>query len=220
VFTIAMASEEAILKIRKWVEQERLVAKEQKDPRAEVHLLIRYPQGPQGHMFAVVIPKGRDLVAVSSMTRVDEGQQKEMTNHMKEDNDTWLEWIHDVRLQLIRTSVDWGIHMGHQGDQKTGPLQAFNVSLPLWFDGLTKNEFMHTLRKLWLAKLGIIHEIKFTHGPGIGKPGPVDDWVKAKQDGKDPSIASNETPDQSVSPEIEFDEKMSFGSGFDPSEWA
>jgi hypothetical protein len=79
---------------------------------------------------------------------------------------------------------------------------------------------MHTLRKLWLAKLGIIHEIKFTHGPGIGKPGPVDDWVKAKQDGKDPSIASNETPDQSVSPEIEFDEKMSFGSGFDPSEWA
>jgi len=215
-----MASEEAILKIRKWVEQERLVAKEQKDPRAEVHLLIRYPQGPQGHMFAVVIPKGRDLVAVSSMTRVDEGQQKEMTNHMKEDNDTWLEWIHDVRLQLIRTSVDWGIHMGHQGDQKTGPLQAFNVSLPLWFDGLTKNEFMHTLRKLWLAKLGIIHEIKFTHGPGIGKPGPVDDWVKAKQDGKDPSIASNETPDQSVSPEIEFDEKMSFGSGFDPSEWA
>ena len=71
-----------------------------------------YPQGPQGHMFAVVIPKGRDLVAVSSMTRVDEGQQKEMANHMKEDNDTWLEWIHDVRLQLIRTSVDWGIHMG------------------------------------------------------------------------------------------------------------
>ena len=73
-----MASEEVILKIRKWVEQERLVAKEQKDPRAEIHLLIRYPQGPQGHMFAVVIPKGRDLVAVSSMTRVDEGQQKEM----------------------------------------------------------------------------------------------------------------------------------------------
>jgi len=215
-----MSSEEAILKIRKWVEQERLIAKEQKDPRAEMHLLIRYPQGPQGHMFAVVIPKGRDLVAVSSMTRVDEGQQKEMSNHMKEDNDTWLEWIHDVRLQLIRTSVDWGIHMGHEGDQKTGPLQAFNVSLPLWFDGLTKNDFMHTLRKLWLAKLGIIHEIKFTHGPGVGKPGPVDDWLKDKQEGKAPSPVSNEVPDQSTTHEIEFDEKMSFGSGFDPSEWA
>ena len=123
-----MGSEDAQLKIRRWLEQERLVAKEQKDPRAELHLLIRYPQGPQGHMFAVVIPKGRDLVAVSSMTRVDEGQQAEMASHMGDDKEAWLEWIHDVRLQLIRTGVDWGIHMGHVGDQKTGPLQAFNVS--------------------------------------------------------------------------------------------
>jgi hypothetical protein len=90
----------------------------------------------------------------------------------------------------------------------------------VWFDGLTKNEFMHTLRKLWLAKLGIIHEIKFTHGPGIGKPGPVDDWVKAKQEGKDTPSSANNGPEQSTHHEIEFDEKMSFGSGFDPSEWA
>jgi hypothetical protein len=154
------------------------------------------------------------------MTRVDEGQQAEMSSHMADDKEAWLEWIHDVRLQLIRTSVDWGIHMGHVGEQKTGPLQAFNVSLPIWFDGLSKNEFMHTLRRLWLAKLGVIHEIKFSHGPGTGKPGPVDDWVKAKQDGKSPSGTTNEGPEQSTHHEIEFDEKMSFGSGFDPSEWA
>ena len=79
---------------------------------------------------------------------------------------------------------------------------------------------MHTLRRLWLAKLGVIHEIKFSHGPGTG-PGPVDDWVKAKQrNGKSPSGTSNEGSEQSTHHEIEFDEKMSFGSGFDPSEWA
>jgi hypothetical protein len=44
--------------------------------------------------------------------------------------------------------------------------------------------------------------------------------VKAKQEGKAPPAASNEDPDQSTHHEIEFDEKMSFGSGFDPSEWA
>ena len=43
-------------------------------------------------------------------------------------------------------------------------LQAFNVSLPIWFDGLSKNELMHSLRKLWLAKLTLIHEIKFSYG--------------------------------------------------------
>lgn len=204
--------------VRKWLNSERLIVKEQEDPRAVAHILIKYPQGPQGHMFAVVIPKNRDLVAISSMTRVDMGQQKEMKNHMKEDADGWSEWIHEGRLQLIRSSVDWGIHMGHEGDQKPGPLQAFNVSLPLWFDGLTKNEIMHSLRRLWLAKLGLIHEIKYSYGPGVGKPGPVDDWAKKKQAMETQGTKQADVETEQI--EIEFDEKMSFGSSFDPSEWA
>ena len=205
-----------IQQIQAWMKQERLTVKVQQDPRAEAHFLIKYPAGNQGHMFAVVVPKGRDLVAISSMTRVDKGQQKEMAKHMEEDREEWLEWVHEARLQLIRSTVDWGIHMGHTGKEKAGPLQAFNVSLPIWFDGLTKNQFMHTLRNLWLAKLGVIHEIKYSYGPGIGKPGPVDDWPKskAKPDG-------TQTPQSDgTAPQVEFDEKMSFGSGFDPSEWA
>ena len=31
------------------------------------------------------------------------------------------------------------------------------------------------------GKLGIIHEIKYSYGPGIGKPGPVDDWEKTNR---------------------------------------
>ena len=46
------------------------------------------------------------------MTRVDKGQQKEMAKHMEEDREEWLEWVHEGRLQLIRSTVDWGIHMG------------------------------------------------------------------------------------------------------------
>ena len=112
--------------------------------------------------------------------------------------------------------VDWVIHMGHEGKKKPGPLQAFNVSLPIWFDGLNKHEFMNSLRRLWLAKLALIHEIKYSYGPGVGKPGPVDDWAKSKPTGDGPSITGDLRP----AAEIEFDEKMSFGSGFDPSEWA
>jgi hypothetical protein len=110
--------------------------------------------------------------------------------------------------------------MGHEGNQKPGPLQAFNVSLPLWFDGLTKNEMMHSLRRLWLAKLGLIHEIKYSYGPGVGKPGPVDDWAKKKQamESQGSKPIDNEIETEQI--EIQFDEKMSFGSSFDPSEWA
>ena len=212
-----MTPSEAVSLVRKWLDEERLFVKEQNDPRAHAHFLMKYPQGKQGHMFAVVIPKNRDLVAISSMTRVDKGQQDEMTNHMKDDKGGWTEWIHEARLQLINSSVDWGIHMGHKGNKKPGPLQAFNVSLPIWFDGISKNEFMHSLRRLWLAKLGIIHEIKYSYGPGVGKPGPVDDW----QNNKPPNIEPPKSPaNEPASIEVEFDEKMSFGTSFDPSEWA
>ena len=213
---VTMTPDETVDLLKKWLSEERLSAKAQQDPRAHAHFLVRYPSGKQGHMFAIVVPKGRDLVAVSSMTRVDEGQQKEMKSHMGDEAGDWAEWIHESRLHLIRTGVDWVIHMGHEGKKKPGPLQAFNVSLPIWFDGLNKHEFMNSLRRLWLAKLSLIHEIKYSYGPGVGKPGPVDDWAKSKPTGDGPSITGDLRP----AAEIEFDEKMSFGSGFDPSEWA
>jgi hypothetical protein len=139
-----------------------------------------------------------------------------MKEHMDDEESDWSEWIHESRLHLIRSGVDWVVHMGHQEEKKPGPMQAFNVSLPIWFDGLSKNEFMNSLRKLWLAKLALIHEIKYSYGPGVGKPGPVDDWKKAKSGQNQPPMDVSETN----TPQVEYDEKMSFGSGFDPSEWA
>jgi len=207
-----MDASDVVENLKKWIADERLTVRSQPDRRAQAHFLIRYPSAGQGHMFAVIVPNNRDLVAISSMTRFDEGQQIEMSQHMTDDKDGWDEWVHESRLHLIRQGVDWGIHMGHDGKEKPGPLQAFNVSLPIWFDGLTKNEFMNTLRKLWLVKLGLIHEIKYSYGPGVGKPGPVDDWAKTNAPEHDGNITDVQ--------EIEIDEERTFGSGFDPSEWA
>ena len=212
MLAVVVTPSEVVSLVRKWLDEERLFVKQQNDLRAHAHFLIKYPQGKQGHMFAVVVPKNRDLVAISSMTRVDEGQQNEMTNHMTEDKDGWAEWIHEARLQLINSAVDWGIHMGHKDNKKPGPLQAFNLSMPTWFDGVTQNEVMQTLRRLWLSKLSLIHEIKFSYGPGVGKPGPVDDWAKG-----DSKPGTDSTPSTK---QVETDETGGFGTGFDPSEWA
>ena len=209
-----MSPDEVESQVRSWLASERIEIREQEDPRAQLHLLVKYPQGKNGHMFAIVIPKGRDLLAISSMTRVDEGQQKSMRDLMKTDNEEWRSWMHECRMQLIASGVDWGIHLGHSGKERPGPLQAFNVSEPVWFDGLTKNEMMQNLRRLWLAKLGIIHEIKFTFGIGSGKPGPVDDW----QD-KQKSSTRTGRPSAPQPKEIHTDDSMSFGEGFDPSDW-
>ena len=162
-----MTPDETVDLLKKWLSEERLSAKAQNDPRAHAHFLVRYPSGKQGHMFAIVVPKGGFGRRVQH-DAVDEGQQKEMKDHMDDEDSDWSEWIHESRLHLIRTGVDWVIHMGHAGEKKPGPLQAFNVSLPIWFDGLSKHEFMNSLRRLWLAKLALIHEIKYPTAQALG----------------------------------------------------
>ena len=52
-----MSPEEAERLVRSWLASERIEIREQDDPRAQMHLLVKYPQGKNGHMFAVVIPK-------------------------------------------------------------------------------------------------------------------------------------------------------------------
>ena len=131
-----------------------------------------------------------------------------MTRQSGDDGEGWERWLHETRLHLTRSDVDWVLHVRNSNQSPAGPLQAFNLSQPVWNDGLTQNRLMQTLRHIWLTKLALIHEIKFHYGPGVGRPGPVDDWAQSDQQQPGPS-------DQMIS----TDESGSFGEGFDPSEW-
>ena len=199
--------------VRSWLEEEFLKPKESPNSKPRFHYQFKFPPGPNGHVFSGSKPKNRDLVAIASGTRVDGGQQANMRK-MIGDPRAWGTWVHRIRMLLTQSGVDWMVHMGHKDGRKgTGPFQAFNVSEPIWLDGLSKNELMHALRRLWLAKLSVIHEVKFHFGPGDRTPGPVDDWG--------PRGAVE--PDSSLSKDIniiEGDDSGGFGSGFDPSEWA
>ncbi len=205
--------------VKAWLSSEKLEAREVQDAQALLHLHVKYPPTKQGHVFNVVIPKNRNLVLIYSITRVDEGQQNEMREHGKEDPGAWEEWLHMTRIQLTRADLDWVLHVGKPKEELPGPLQAFNLSRPIWFDGLTQNEFMQTMRGVWLTKLELIHQIKFGYGQGIGKPGPVDDWAakkakKARQGGGQPARSKPEPHS------IDTDETGGFGTDFDPAEWA
>jgi|TARA_B110000967_G_C18888527_1_gene565686 hypothetical protein len=204
-------SQDAINSIKNWLKSERLEFKEVQDPQALIHLHCKYPPTRQGHMFNIVVPKNRNLVLIYSITRVDIGQQKLMTDQSKQESEDWENWLHNIRIDLTTSDLDWVLHIGHKKDKDSGPLQAFNLSRPIWFDGLTQNEFMHTMRKLWLTKLSLIHQIKYGYGSGTGKPGPVDDWIAKKS--KKTSIQESKTT------QIDTDETGGFGKDFDPSEW-
>ncbi|MBE45832.1 MAG: hypothetical protein CMB02_04190 [Euryarchaeota archaeon] len=198
--------------IRSWLNGERLEAREVEDPQAIMHLHVRYPPTKQGHLFNIVVPKNRKLVLVYSITRVDEGQQEAMRKIANENSKSWDEWLHRTRIRLTSSDLDWVLHVGRSTDGVAGPLQAFNLSRPVWFDGLTQNEFMQSMRKVWLTKLSLIHQIKHGFGNGKGKPGPVDDWERSK------SKRGTKKPQTRLS-EIDTDETGGFGKDFDPLEW-
>ena len=204
---------EASESIKSWLEGERLEVRSVKDPQAVVHLHVRYPPTKQGHLFNVVIPKKRNLVLVYSITRVDQGQQDSMRELSMESSESWEEWLHNTRIRMTSSDLDWVLHVGQSKEGVAGPLQAFNLSRPVWIDGLTQNEFMQSMRKVWLTKLSLIHQIKYSFGPGKGKPGPVDDWDKKR---------SKTGPRQSQPriSDIDTDETGGFGKDFDPMEWA
>ena len=105
-----MSPEEAERLVRSWLASERIDIREQDDPRAQMHLLVKYPQGKNGHMFAVVIPKGRDLLAISSMTRVDEGQQEAMRGLMKTDDTSTKvnKQLHSMQSKLTSIALGRG----------------------------------------------------------------------------------------------------------------
>ena len=148
--------------LRDWLKSEGLEVRERQDDRTTGHLLVRYPSTKHGHVFNLACPTGRDLVVIGSLTQVDVGQQEQMSTLAKEDPVAWNEWLHETRLQLTRAEVDWVLHVCHS-NEGNGPLQAFHISEPTWRDGLSKHRLMSSLRRLWLAKLAIIHEIKFAY---------------------------------------------------------
>lgn len=207
---LVVNAQDAISAVKNWLKSESLEYKEIKDHQALIHLHCKYPPTRQGHVFNIVIPKKRNLVLIYTVTRVDEGQQKIMIEQSKNESEEWEHWLHNTRLELTTSDLDWVLHIGHKGD-KSGPLQAFNLSRPVWFDGLTQNEFMHSMRKLWLTKLSLIHQIKFNFGKGIGKPGPVDDWTSR--------AAKKAAVTESKKTQIDTDESGGFGKEFDPSKW-
>ncbi|MDP6871789.1 MAG: DUF2299 family protein [Candidatus Thalassarchaeaceae archaeon] len=206
---------EAASSIREWLQSEMMEARDVEDQQATIHLHVRYPPTKRGHLFNIVIPKNRDLVLIYSVTRVDEGQQNEMTTLSNNEPQQWKDWLHETRLDLTRADLDWVLHVGGKAEGITGPLQAFNLSRPIWLDGLSQNEFMHTMRRVWLSKLSLIHRIKHHFGTGSGKPGPVDDWAKKKSRNGPRSKKTTSKPRP-----VDIDETGGFGRDFDPADWA
>ena len=97
-----MNATDAAAAIRNWLDDENLEYRVVDDGKAILHLHVKYPPTKDGHVFNIVIPNKRSLVLVYSITRVDQGQQDEMTGYRDEDVIGWKGWLHEIRMHLPR----------------------------------------------------------------------------------------------------------------------
>ena len=100
-----------------WLDDENLEYRVVDDGKATLHLHVKYPPTKDGHVFNIVIPKKRSLVLIYSITRVDQGQQDEMVSYSDEDLIGWKGWLHEIRMHLTRSKLDWVLHVGKEDEQ-------------------------------------------------------------------------------------------------------
>lgn len=146
--------------IKQWLSEEDLLREIKFDEHADFHFIIEFPNA---NIMDIVKPKDKDCIVVACGTQV----APQHLNLMKStDVETQKEFISELNFGLNNFLVDFELQISQN------ILQHFVVSDQIFEDGLTKNEFIRTIKRVFKSKLHCI-------------------WLIDK---KFPNVNSNQTP--------------------------
>ena len=130
--------------VRKWLSDEDLLREVKYDENADFHFIVEFPND---NIMDVVKPKGNDCIVIACATQV----AHEHLNLMNQaDTLTKKDFIMELNFGLNSFLVDFELQVSND------ILQQFIVTDQIFEDGLTKNEFIKTLKKVFKSKLHCI----------------------------------------------------------------
>ena len=133
--------------VRQWLSEEDLLREVK-----YFHYIIEFPKE---NIMDVVKPAGKDCLIVACATQV----APQHLDLMKQaDNKTQKDFIMDLNFGLNNFLVDFELQVAQD------ILQQFVVTEQIFEDGITKNEFFRTLKRIFKAKLHCIWLIDKTFG--------------------------------------------------------
>jgi hypothetical protein len=138
--------------VRQWLSEEDLLREVKYDENADFHYIIEFPKE---NIMDVVKPEGKDCLIVACATQVAP-QHLELMK--QSDNKTQKDFIMDLNFGLNNFLVDFELQVAQD------ILQQFVVTEQIFEDGVTKNEFFRTLKRIFKAKLHCIWLIDKTFG--------------------------------------------------------
>ena len=130
--------------VKKWLSDENFMREVKYDENADFHYIIEFPKD---NIMDVVKPKGSDSIVVACGTHV----AQEHLNLMKNaDVNTRKNFIQALNFGLNGFLVDFELQINQD------LLQQFLISEQIFEDGLTKNELIKALKKVFKSKLHCI----------------------------------------------------------------
>lgn len=130
--------------VEKWLSEEDLLREMKYDENADFHFIIEYPNE---NIMDVVKPKDKDCLIIACATQVAPEHINLMTSA---DMNTKKDFILDLNFGLNNYLVDFELQVAED------ILRQFVVTDQIFEDGLTKNEFIRTLKRVFKAKLHCI----------------------------------------------------------------
>lgn len=140
-------------KIQKWLVDEGYFNKKIPDENSNFHFLLNYPEG---HILDLIQPLNKkDMVVIGCATNVSPEhvmQIQKLSDKEKE------EFLWDFKFCLNNFLVDF------QLEHPDNVLKSYVISDELYEDGLTKNNLILSLKKVFRAKLQGLWKIQKNFG--------------------------------------------------------
>ena len=130
--------------VKEWLSEEDLLREVKFDENADFHYIIEFPND---NIMDVVKPTDKDCIVVACATQVAP-QHKEL---MQASNpQTRRDFIMEINFGLNSFLVDYELQIADD------ILQQFVITDQIFEDGLSKNEMMKTLKRVFKSKLQCI----------------------------------------------------------------
>lgn len=130
--------------VEKWLLDEDLLREMKYDENADFHYIVEFPKE---NIMDVVKPKDKDCIIIACATQVAPQHADLMR---AADQQTRKDFIMELNFGLNSFLVDFELQINQD------ILQQFVVTEQIFEDGLTKNELIKTLKRVFKAKLHCI----------------------------------------------------------------
>ena len=146
--------------VKQWLSDEDLLREVKYDENADFHFIVEFPKD---NIMDVVKPEGKDCIVIACATQV----APEHMNLMRQvDSMTQKDFIMALNFGLNSFMVDFELKVSND------ILQQFVVTDQIFEDGLTKNELIKTIKKVFKSKLHCIWLIDQKFGRPIVNVNP------------------------------------------------